>query len=138
MTSIIVDTSVAVKWFSDENEDDISQARELKQRIAEGEFSLICLEITVLELINVLLYSKKLPHDECERSIQALINLSGDIVSLPDSHSIIDLVYQHKLASYDAAFVSLAMQKNIPLVTADYRHHKKSISPYIVWLSEWK
>lgn len=100
MTSIIVDTSVAVKWFSEENEDDLFQARELKRCIAQGELSLICLDITILELINVFIYSKKLPHDECERSIQALINLSGDMVSLPDSHSIIDSVYQHKLASY--------------------------------------
>lgn len=138
MTNIIVDTSVAVKWFSEESENDLPEARQIKERIVEGKLSLICPEIIVLELVNVLTFSKKLSQDECVRSTKSLIDLCVDVVPLPDLDRIIDLVYRHKLASYDAAFVALAMMRDVPLVTADYKHHKKSISPHIVWLSEWK
>ena len=138
MTSIIVDTSVVVKWFSEENEDDYLKARQIKARIVEGTLSLICPEIIALELINVLTYSKKFTQDECTHCVKSFIELCSDVVPLPDLDRTIDSVHRYTLASYDAAFVTLAMMRNVHLITADYKHHKKSISPHIVWLSEWK
>ena len=64
--------------------------------------------------------------------------ISHPLVGIPKMESITNLMYKHNLASYDAAFVTLADSKNIPLFTADYKHHQKSISKNIIWLKEWK
>lgn len=138
MTSIIVDTSVAIKWYAEEHEGDLLKARELRKRIVEGSFSLVCPEIIILELINALRYGKKLLSEECIQSIRSFVELCSEMVPIPKADAIVEVVYQQAMASYDAAFVALARERDIPLITADYKHHKKSISPHIFWLSEWK
>ena len=51
---------------------------------------------------------------------------------------ISSLLFEHKITSYDAAFLAVADFWNAPLFTADYSHHSKNLSKNIVWLKEWK
>lgn len=138
MTSIIVDTSVVTKWYAQHNEDDLKQAFRLLESCHEGTIAIICPRIILLEIANVLYLGKKLDQSLCNESVRTFKNLCTNLLDVDDTEQIVKTMYDHKLASYDAAFVSLAVKLSIPLVTADYRHHKKSISPHIVWLSEWK
>lgn len=138
MTSIIVDTSVVTKWYAQKNEDDLKQAFRLLESCQDGSITLICPKIILLELANVLYLGKKLDQSLCDESLRSFENLCTNLLDMDDTKHIVKTMYDHKLASYDAAFVSLAITLSIPLITADYRHHKKSISPHIVWLSEWK
>ena len=138
MTNIIVDTSVVTKWYAQKEEGDLKQAFRLLDACSEGKLSLICPTIILLELANVLYLGKKLDQSLCLESIRSFKNLTTKLVDLENTEGLIKIMYDHKLASYDAMFLSLAIEENIPLVTADYKHHKKSISPNIVWLSEWK
>ncbi len=137
MTNIIVDTSVVTKWYAQKEEGDLEPAFRLLDACSEGELTLICPTIILLELANVLYLGKKLDRTLCLASVRSLENLCTKLVDIDDAERIVTIMYDHALASYDAAFVSLAIAENIPLVTADYKHHKKSISPHIVWLSEF-
>ena len=138
MTSIIVDTSVATKWYSGKDEDDLDESGQLRGLIVGEKCFLVCPQIITLELVNVLRFSKRMSQKDCLDSANSLIELCTDLVDIPKLDLIAEVVYKHNLASYDAAFVVLADQLNIPLFTADYKHHKKSISKNIVWLKEWK
>ena len=138
MTSIIVDTSVVVKWYAQVSEDHVYEARELRKRIVDGDYSLVCTEVIILELINALRIGKKLAPDECIQSVHSFIALCAQLAPTPNVDAIVSVVYQHAMASYDAVFVALAQERNMSLVTADYTHHKKSVSPHIIWLNEWK
>ncbi len=138
MRNIIVDTSVVTKWYAQKEEGDLKQAFSLLESCNEGKLSLICPTIILLELANVLYIGKKLDQALCLESIRSFKNLCTRLLDVDHAERIVNIMYDHKLASYDAAFVSLAIAENIPLITADYKHHKKSISPRIVWLSEWK
>lgn len=138
MRNIIVDTSVVTKWYAQEKEGDLKQAFRLLEACSDGKLSLICPTIILLELANVLYLGKKLDQTLCLDSVRSFEKLCTKLLDVDNTKHIVKTMYDHKLASYDAAFVSLAVQENVPLVTADYKHHKKSISPYIVWLSEWK
>lgn len=138
MTSIIVDTSVATKWYSGKDEEELDRADKLRELIVEEKYFLICPRIITLELVNVLKSSKRMSQKDCLDSVNSLIKLCAELVELPKPDLVIDLMYGHNLASYDAAFVALAESLDIPLFTADYKHHKKSISKNIIWLKEWK
>lgn len=138
MTNIIVDTSVATKWYSFKNEDDLEEAQRLRGLIVKAEFSLICPQIIILELANALKFSKKMSQKDCLDSVGSLVDLCANLVEVPKIDLITDLMYKYDLPSYDAVFVALADLMEVPLFTADYKHHKKEISKNIVWLKNWK
>lgn len=138
MTNIIVDTSVATKWYSGKDEEELDRSDKLRELIVEEKYFLVCPRIITLELVNVLRFSKRMSQEDCLDSVTSLIELCADLVAILKLGLVIDLMYGHNLAGYDAAFVALAESLDIPLFTADYKHHKKSISKNIVWLKEWK
>lgn len=138
MTNIIVDTSVATKWYCEENEDDLDKSEQLKELIVEEKCYLVCPRIVTLELVNVLRFSKKMSRGDCLDSANSLVELCTDLVEIPKLDLITDLMYEHNLASYDATFLALADWMETPIFTADYKHHRKSISKNIIWLKEWK
>lgn len=138
MQNIIVDTSVAAKWFSDEEEEDYQKARRIVTLVQQEEINIVLPRIIFIELANALKLGKHHNHESLLKSINSLQSLSGEIVDPIEYDRLVDLMYNHYLTSYDAVFIALAEVRSYPLITADYRHHKKSISPHIIWLSEWK
>lgn len=137
MRNIIVDTSVATKWFSQEKEEDFSKALAISTLAQQGKLDLICPEIILIELANVLYFSKKQSQEDCLQSLEFFKGVCTELTAIEDLTLITELIYNYDLPSYDALFVALAITREIPLVTADYKHHKKSISSHIIWLSEW-
>ncbi len=129
---------MVTKWYAQEKEGDLKQAFRLLEACSEGKLSLICPTIIILELANVLYLGKKLDQTLCLESVRSLKNLCTKFLDVDQTERIVKIMYDHKVASYDAVFISLAIEENVPLITADYKHHKKSISPHITWLSEWK
>lgn len=138
MTQIILDTSVAAKWFSSAGEKDTEPAFYLLNLIRLGKLEVVCPRIIILELANALFWGKGFKQEDCLQSLQSLADLCAELTDLPDNRILTDLIYQYKLTSYDAVFLATALQRNVSLVTADYKHHQKSISPHIVWLTEVK
>ena len=138
MTKVIVDTSVVIKWFFSENEADLGQSDNFLKQVKAGEVEIIVPKIILLELANVAKFGKKVDEDVCRQVLSTFNDLVTEYLDLPGSEELIKNFYLGDLTSYDAVFVTLADLKEMPLLTADYKHHKKSISPNIVWLSEWK
>lgn len=136
MKSIIVDTSVATKWIFEEEEKDFDKAQEILQHASFKKLHIFAPDIILLELANVIYLSKKQNKKECMQSLK-FYKSTMELITFKDLTLVTDLMYSHKLASYDAVFIALAIKKQIPLVTADYKHHLKSITPRIIWLSEW-
>ena len=138
MPSIIVDTSVATKWFSDEGEEDYKKAGRIVTLVQREEIHLVCPRIIFFELANGLKLGKHHDRESLFKSIQSLQALTGEIVDVIEYERVIHLMYTYDLASYDAVFIALSQVRKAPLITADYRHHKKAISPHIIWLCQWK
>lgn len=137
MMNIIVDTSVVTKWYAQKDENDLEQAFHLLESCNQNKLALICPKIILLELANVLYVGKKLTKELCLASISSFKKLCEELVDIENTDLMIEIMYSYKLPSYDAIFIALAIKKQIPLVTADYKHHLKSITPRIIWLSEW-
>lgn len=138
MNKVVVDTSVIIKWFSSEEESE--KAQDLLRPITASRTELILPHFAQLEISNILRLGKKFLQVKTDKCIVDFFDLLPRFVEIDKDYSleISSLAYNHNLASYDAAFVAVANRWNIPLFTADYKHHQKSISKNIVWLKEWQ
>lgn len=137
MNEIVLDTSVIIKWFEKEKESD--KAGFLLDAITSGKARMILPGFAQLEIVNILRLGKDFPAEKASKLIVDFFDLDPEFVEIDKRYAlqISSLSYKSDITSYDAAFIAVSNQWNIPLFTADYKHHKKAISPHIVWLSEW-
>lgn len=138
MTNLVLDTSIIVKWF-DENEDEFTKAADLLGLVSRGEVHLVLPCFAQLELINVLKHGKKLPQTKIDEDIADFFALQPEFIEIDDMYAIkiSDLLAKYKISSYDAAFLAVAANWEVPLFTADYLHHQKDLSKNIIWLKDW-
>lgn len=137
MDEMIFDSSVLVKLFSKDEKGNTSEA--LLSRLISQSLSAVFPEIAIYELVNVLKLSKKAPIELIYTILTSLLKTKPRII--PFSEEIIkkgvETMEDTSLTIYDAVFVAAAETEKIPLLTADYKHHKKEISRYIVYYKEW-
>ncbi len=137
MGEVILDTSVLVKFFAPDEKD--KTADQVLDNCAEKILSIVTIDIAVYELINTLKLSKKSSAPIIYDNVLAMYKMAPRIITL--SQELIkcglEIMEKFPLTIYDAVFVAAAEMEKIPLLTADYKHHKKEISKYIVYYQEW-
>lgn len=135
MQQAILDTSVVVKWFAEE--EDSNKAAELLEAVIGARLEVIAPELILAEAANALRYNKNFKQNETEKIIAELIQLNLSLFPLQDIIlPSIETAYNFDLAIYDAVFIALADKLGVDLITADYQHHRKKYSKYMVWLKE--
>lgn len=114
----IIDASVVVKWFAQEELSE--KAVLLKHKYVAGEISLIAPELLFLELTNALRY-KKFDENKLKESNNELFNLELDIVPLDNNllNKSIEISSKHNLSIYDSVYCALAEINGAELITAD-------------------
>ncbi len=138
MINLVADTSVIIKWFSPE--EDWEKAAKIAEMVADKKAKIVLPQSVPLELINALHFGNKFPLEKTIECLIAFFDLQPELVSIDklSAQKVTRFSYDVNLTSYDAAFLIIAEERGIKLFTADYKHHQKSISKNIVWLSEWK
>lgn len=116
----VVDSSVAYKWFNDEDESHVEQALELLAGHCSGDLLLSAPAHMPSEVVNGLRYA----HLDTATILTAIEGLSeAELVTVPlDADllkSALDLALAHDLTIHDALFPALAVQLDCELVTAD-------------------
>jgi predicted nucleic acid-binding protein len=118
---IVVDASVASKWYFDEPGHEAAD-RVLAARIA-GEHELLAPDLIVPEFVNVLW--KRVRRQECSRdAAQVVLELwETDRPSLVASSHLATQAFQLATALdqsvYDCLYLALALEIDAPLATAD-------------------
>lgn len=131
---VVLDTSVIVKWFVNETESD--KANNLLQIVTRGKLSIVIPDMALAEITNAIRFTKVIACERCQMHIQNLFNIEPEIITLKEIiQKVVALVYATELTSYDASFIVIAEEMHIPLITADYKHHRQEISKNILWLS---
>lgn len=115
----LLDTSVAVKWFI--QEDDSEKAAELRYAHGRRELLLYAPDILLMELTNALRYSPAVSAEEIPEALKLFPGLGITIIPFePEALiSCITLSLENDLAIYDAYFLALAQALEMPLITAD-------------------
>ncbi len=114
----ILDTSVAVAWYLPESF--APAARRWQRMMLEGRVELRVPSLHFWELANVLrTYVKRRELDVDTAGEIYALHLDAPLVQAePDRTSVLDVALKYDTTVYDAVFVSLSLELDIPLLTA--------------------
>lgn len=124
MNSVVIDASVALKWFL-KKEKDRDKARLLLRQFADGKIKFIVPSLWLYEIANAFksnIYQKMISKVTAKRYLRQVKDL--DIVSV-DFEPIVDTAFNLSvklgISVYDAAYISLSKSQNLPFYTADQK-----------------
>lgn len=127
---VIVDTSVALKWFFPEEGSE--EAKRILLQDVLGAPDLLRYELT-----NVLTNQKIFSLGDCHKMLELLFSFRMQFFVLPEKSffRILELCYTFKITAYDASFIALAESLQTQFVTADLKLARKvKTLPFVVSL----
>ncbi len=121
MTTVLVDTSVLIKWFHREGESQMSEARALRDATARGDVQSRIIDLALYEMGNVLLRSLGWSGPAVADQLTDIVTICGAPLALGlDWHRRAAVVaQQYGLTFYDAAWAAAAEALGVALVSVD-------------------
>jgi len=137
-TLLVLDASVAVKWFTMEPLRD--KALIIRDKYVDGELDLEAPSLLYYEVANALRYNPRFGIEEVKSAVRALEDLAITIYDFKGelASRAVELAYRFGITVYDAAYVALAAIRNATLYTADKEVVMKVSSENVKHLSEVK
>lgn len=134
MEKVVLDTSVVVKWFVEE--ENSKKALDFLEKYRLGKLKILAPEIIGLELASALFFGVGLRRKILQEALGAFYDLGLTLISLDESLVKEASKYSEKfkIATYDALFIVLAEKEKCFLVTADKKHHQQRFSRRIKYL----
>ena len=147
MKKIIVDTSVTVKLFLEEEGSDL--ADKVFEQAKNGEILLFAPTLTSYEVLNTLV-KENIQNDEIQKHLLMLKDYTEakilNIVDYSETLALkileiatIDTKGKGHISSYDATFHALAILKQGIFLTADKKHYEKTkeLVGFVVLLNDF-
>jgi len=134
---VVVDASVIVKWFVEEEGSD--KSLKLRDQYIEGKIRIIAPELLTFETLNALYHKRLFSEDELKEISEALEAYSFTLYPLRGEYAdrVVEVACRNGVTIYDASYIALAVIKNTHMYTADrklirrlkpeYQKHVKSI-----------
>jgi predicted nucleic acid-binding protein len=121
LSTVLVDTSVLMKWFHSAGESELVAARALRDAHVANQIDAHILDLALYEVGNVLVRSLRWPAGEVADQIDDLLAIFGTpLLSSPAwLRDAAELAADHQLTFYDAAWAAAARGLGVPLVSAD-------------------
>ena len=114
---LVLDASVVVKWFRRAGERHVEQARTLRASFGRGDLEIVAPPLLPLELITVAGRRWHWERFQLERLAAAFEDLGIELVE-PDLGAVARWTASG-LTAYDAAYVAVADEREVTLVTDD-------------------
>ncbi len=123
MTSLLVDTSILIKWFHSEGESEIAEARAIRDSHVRGDLDVYVLDLAMYEVGNVLTRALRWRATDVADQLDDLAAIVGiPLVMTQDwLRQAARLAEGNSLSFYDASWAATAQALKIPLVSADRR-----------------
>lgn len=116
---LVLDASVAAKWFS--NEDLTDRAVMVRDAFLDGKIDLCAPEHLLYEVGNSVWKNKSLDIDDSIKAIESLLEMAIDLINLDSKTAgwAMKIARELGLTYYDAMYVQVSAMLGIPLLTAD-------------------
>lgn len=126
---IVLDSSVAVKWFSTETKS--VEALKLLDSYIQGTIELTVSEILFCEVGNALRYKPDYDIQKWKTALTQLFNLHMNLTHLNENLTTRtgEIAYEAKITFYDALPVAIAENKKTICITADEQTQYKKLQP---------
>lgn len=141
MTQLVVDTSVAVKWFIAEV--NTAEAHKIYAKYQTGELTLLAPDLICAEIGNVIWQKQMFEGMAASDAQIVLADFRAIAIKLTSDADLLDEAYQlavsYECAVYDAMFLALSVREGCQLVTADQKLLNKVASAFsnVVLLANW-
>lgn len=135
----VLDTSVVLKWYNQENEKNTAPALQILQDFKEEKIDLIFPDLLPVEVANAFLKGKKLPAKEVKNIIRNLFALPV-IIKEPTANAVlqaVELVEKTNITMYDALFIATAQIENCLLISDDQKGHGKFNKDVVMMLRSY-
>ena len=121
MTTLLVDTSVLVKWFHSEGESELIEARAIRDATRRGEIEARVIDLAIYEMGNVLLRSLQWSASDVADQLDDLVVICGAPLAVAAAwfRQAADIGVTHGLTFYDACWAAAAQALRISLVSVD-------------------
>jgi predicted nucleic acid-binding protein len=118
---LVVDASIGIKWFKEENEKNVDLAIGLLRLQLENNIELIVPDLFFYEVMNILLLKTNFDLQDTQLSLDKLTKLNMNIIH-PDKEvmfSALNISKSSNLTFYDSLYLSVAQHFSAVLVTDD-------------------
>jgi len=117
VTEVVLDASVVLKWFHSEGEKNVEAARRLRKRFEAGELRVLAPPLLWLEVLNVAARRWRWTEDRLARLANSLPELGFELLE-PELSGVARWAADG-LTAYDAAYVAVAEDVGVELITDD-------------------
>jgi predicted nucleic acid-binding protein len=124
---VIVDASVLVKWYVEEN--DTETALQMRTDYENGIVDIWSTHLMPFEVLNAVRYSQDLGQDEIEKIGDSLARTQIALHPLLNGgfrETCIRMAFKYGITVYDASYVALARSMDKTLYTADEKLYSKT------------
>jgi predicted nucleic acid-binding protein len=121
VTTLLVDTSVLIKWFHTEGESELAEARSIRDATQVGEVQGRVIDLALYEMGNVLLRALGWSGSDVADQLEDVVTICGPPLAMAAEwiRQAAELGERHKLTFYDAAWAAAAQALGISLVSVD-------------------
>lgn len=122
---IVLDASIVIKWFQEE--EDSAKARGFETKHIGGEEIIAVPDLLLYEFTNVLRYRKDLEKENIFGALDILAKMELQIFvfSAHELKEAFQFAREHDISVYDAVYAVLAKRLNCRFVTADKKLKQK-------------
>jgi len=121
---LVVDASVAAKWFNVEELSD--KAAKVKDAHAKGHIDLAAPIHLPYEVGNSIWRNKQLSDDDAADAVSSIMRLDIELIepTIQRVQRAMEIARQVKTSFYDAVYLQVAEEMKTPLLTADQKQMK--------------
>ena len=125
MREVVIDASVVVKWFIEENNSE--KALLLRDSFIGGNVELYVPPLLYFEVLNALKYSQLFEPNELEEAGESLENYGFNVITIKNEirNHMINAAINYDLSIYDASYLGLSIGLEMLFCTADEKIIKK-------------
>jgi predicted nucleic acid-binding protein len=136
--TLVIDASVVVKWYCDEEDTDI--ALKIKERFFENKCKLTAPNLLIYEVANTVRFVKMFSAEERIGILDDLYSIGFEFI-YPDEKmmaSALSMAVKYETTVYDAVYFALAREKGCAYVTADDTFVRNVKEEGVVSLGDYK
>ena len=140
--SLVVDSSVAIKWFVSEADSDTANL--VFDEYLNGNFDLLAPDLVYAEFGNIIWKKHIFQGFDLADAEVAIAEFQKIPFILARTDELFDdafrIAVKFKRSFYDSVYLALAERENCSFVTADEKliNAIKPNFPNVIWLSDWK
>lgn len=136
---VVIDTSVAYKWFSTEKEGHLSQSLKLLEAHLHNKETIAAPNLIIYELTNAWSTKTKLSVEKIKTFLEDFEEIDIEIESLTFAliSKAVDFSKKYHVSVYDASYAILAREKKCDLFSADSKFVEQVNLPFVKHLDRY-